>query len=163
MTTSTVRRADHTTALRRGAAAVTAAAAAAGFGLAMNLVHYPGWERVPADAFAAFQADSGARTVPTAAVLGLLSATLTVLVAIRGLPAVSRGWLWVAVALAVVPWVATPALFLPLQAALEQQGPTPDLVGRLVLLDLALRTVPPILQTGVLFVALWRAVQGRSR
>jgi len=151
---------------RLAVAALLVAGLAAGFALCMNVVHYRTWGAVPAAGFAAFQRVSAAQTVPAAAALGLPSLVLAVLLARRGLPGVARGWLWAAAALAALPWVATPAVLLPLQARLGAAGPAPDLVTRLGWADLLLRTVPPlalaVLHARALAVALDPAEPGRG-
>lgn len=136
---------------------------AAGFALCINVVHYRTWPFVPPSAFQRFQDASGAHTVPAAALLGLASLVLAVVVARRGLPGVSRGLLWAAAALALVPWVATPVLFLPLQGQLAATGPSAALVSRLASADLLLRAIPPVAQALIHWWALSRAVGAGGR
>lgn len=136
--------------------ALVAAALSAGFALCMSIVHYSTWAFVPSSAFREFQDASAMRTVPTALALGIPSMALATVAAYRGVPGVTRWLLCAAAVLAVIPWVATPTVMIPLQFQLTAEGPAVGLVRELVRKDLVLRTLPPILQTGLLFVAVAR-------
>ena len=136
--------------------AVAAAGLAAGFAICMNVVHYRTWALVPSVAFQPFQNASALHTIPAAALIGGGSLACTVIVARRGLPGTSQALLWAAAALAAMPLLVTPAVFVSLQGALAQAGPTPELVERLVGADLALRAIPPVLQLLILCLALLR-------
>lgn len=140
-------------------AASALAALSAGFAVCMNVVHYRTWTKVPADAFGAFQTTSAEHTVPAAALLGLSALAANALAARRATPGVARGWLWLALVLGAVPWISTPAMFVGMQADLAASGPTSAAVGKLVVLDLLLRTVPPTLQAAILLTALHRAMK----
>jgi hypothetical protein len=123
----------------------------------MSFVHYPTWQFVPAGAFQAFQDASGARTVALAALVGFPNLAVAGFVARKGLPGVPGALLWVASALAALPWIVTPLYFIPLQGLLHEVGPAPDLIWRLTTADLFLRTAPPALQAGIYFQAFLRA------
>jgi hypothetical protein len=137
-------------------------AASAGCAWTVNVALYPLWPLIPPASFGAYQAEHARLFVPLAALLGLPSVVLALLMAWRGVPALPRWVLWAGAALAFLPWLATPVYFLPLQHELSVAGPTPALVGQLVAADLALRTVPPTLHLGiVLWALLASARQGR--
>ena len=109
------------------------------------LCNYQTWALVPSAGFGPFHDASGIRDASTAAAVGLSNLVLALLLARRGLPGISRAPLWVAAALSMAPWVVTPAVFLPLQASIGEFGPTPELVFRLVALDLLLRASPVVI------------------
>lgn len=131
---------------------------AAGFALCMNVVHYRTWSLVPADAFARFQDSSAIHTVPAALLLGLPSLAFALVVARRGMPGVAGAWLWVAVVMAALPWVATPLWFVGLQGRLSAAGPTEGLMAQLAWGDLLLRTAPPLIQASIHWRALRRSL-----
>ena len=131
----------------------------AGFALCMSLVHYPTWGFVPSDAFREFQQVSGTRTVPVAITLGISSLVLTLITAIRGLPNFPRPLIWIAVVLAVVPWVATPTVMIPIQERLAAVGPESELIKQLLWRDTLLRTLPPCIQSLILLAAVFRSVR----
>ena len=128
----------------------------------MSIVHYKSWAFVPTSAFHEFQNASATRTVPVAIALGIPSLLLAALTAYRGLPAVARPLLWLAAVLAAIPWVATPTVMIPLQERLAAEGPVAGLVGELFWKDLVLRSVPPTLQSVILFVSVVRCKQRRA-
>jgi hypothetical protein len=142
-----------------GVLAMLLSCLAAGFALCMNIVHYRTWYFVPPAAFPRFQDASAIHTVPAAAILGLTSLILATLVARKGLPGVSRVPLWVAVALAMLPWVVTPLLFIPLQGRLSAAGPVEGLVWELVWNDLLLRAAPPLMQAMIHYWAVQRSLK----
>src|SRR5215207_5330708 len=109
---SPVMRQESMRQLRLALLALLFSALAAGFALCMNVVHYRTWPLVPPAAFPRFQDASALHTVPTAALLGLPSLVLAILVARKGLPGVAGALLWVAAGLAALPWIATPLLFI---------------------------------------------------
>ena len=137
-------------------AALVFAALSAGVALCINYVHYQTWAFVPPAGFGPFHRASGVHDASMAAVVGFPNLVVALLLARRGLPGVAGGYLWVAAALAVTPWVATPPIFLPLQASISEAGPTPELLSRLVGLDLLLRASPVVVQTCIL---LWATVR----
>ena len=135
------------------------AGASAGFALCMSFVHYATWGFIPPDAFRAFQQASAVRTVPLAIALGISSLVLTLVTAIRGLPNVPRYAIWIAVILAAIPWIATPAIMIPIQEALTVEGPISELVKKLVWTDFLLRSLPPAIQSVIL---LWAVIRSRA-
>ena len=135
------------------------AGVSAGFALCMSLVHYATWGFIPPDAFKEFHEASAARTVPVAIALGIPSLVLTLITAIRGLPNVPRSVIWLAVILAAVPWIATPTIMIPIQERLAAAGPTSELVNQLVSRDILLRSLPPVIQSTILFWAVSRSVR----
>lgn len=139
--------------------ALLLAGVSAGFALCMSLVHYATWEFVPPDAFRAFQEASAMRTVPIAIALGISSLVLTLITAIRGLPNVPRSVIWLAVILAVIPWVATPTIMIPIQERLAAAGPTSELIKQLFWKDVLLRSLPPVIQSLVLLGAVLKSVR----
>ena len=137
--------------------ALLLAGVSAGFAFCMSLVHYSTWGFIPPDAFREFQDASAMRTVPVAVVLGISSLVLTLVTAIRGLPNVPRSIIWLAVILAAIPWIATPTIMIPLQERLATAGPTSELVNELLWKDILLRSIPPVLQSIILLVAVLRS------
>jgi hypothetical protein len=137
--------------------AVATAGLAAGCAWTVNVAVYRLWPLVPAGAFLDYQSAHERHFVPVALLLGGASLLAAGWLARRGLVGVPGAALWGAVALAAVPWLATPLYFLPLQSRLAAAGPRPDLVGQLVLADLLLRALPPTLQLAVLVWAAGRA------
>ena len=156
---SPVMQQEATKQLRLALLALLFAALAAGFALCMNVVHYRTWPFVPPAAFPRFQDASALHTVPAAALLGLPSLVLAILVAREGLPGVAGALLWVAVGLAAVPWIATLLLFVPLQGKLSAAGPEAGTVRELVWGDLLLRAAPPLLQALIQGWAVLRALR----
>jgi hypothetical protein len=134
--------------------ALVLSAASAGCAWTVNIALYRLWSLVPSDAFSAYQAAHEVYFVPLAALLGIPNLIVAVLLARQSLPAMPRWPLWVGALLALVPWVVTPAYFLPLQGRLALVGPTPELVAQLVTADMALRAMPVTLQLGILLWAL---------
>jgi hypothetical protein len=136
-------------------AAVTLAFVAASVGCTwtVDVALYPLWPLIPPASFGAYQAEHARLFVPLAALLGLPSVALALLMAWRGVPALPRWVLWAGAVLALLPWIATPVYFLPLQHQLSVAGPTPALVEQLVRSSLALRTVPPTLHLGIVLWA----------
>ncbi|GAB4436453.1 MAG: hypothetical protein OHK0015_28300 [Chloroflexi bacterium OHK40] len=134
--------------------ALTLSAASVGCAWTVNIALYRLWPLVPVDAFPAYQAAHERHFVPLAALLGIPNLIVAILLARRGLPAMPRWFLWVGALLALVPWVATPAYFIPLQSQLALSGPTPELVAQLVTADMALRAMPVTLQLGMVLWAL---------
>ena len=134
------------------------AGVSAGFALCMSFVHYATWGFIPADAFREFQQASAIRTVPVAIALGVSSLVLTLITAIRGLPNVPRSIIWIAAILAAIPWVATPTIMLPIQERLAA-GPTSELIEQLLWRDILLRSLPPVVQSMILLVAVLRSVR----
>ena len=138
------------------------AGASAGFALCMSFVHYATWWFIPPDAFRAFQPASGVRTVPLAIALGISSLVLTLITAVRGLPNVPRFAIWIAVLLAAIPWIATPMVMIPIQEVLRVEGPTIELVKKLVWTDFLLRSLPPVIQSVILLWAVLRSLTANS-
>lgn len=136
--------------------ALVLSALAAGFAVAVNVVHYRTWPHVGADDFAAFQSSSARHTVPAAVALGLPGLVWAIRLGRRGLAGVDRRQLIAAALLGATPWLATPLYFVPLQQRLADAGPASGLVADLVWADLALRVVPPLIQTLLLALALRR-------
>lgn len=134
--------------------ALALSASSVGCAWTVNVALYRLWTLVPADAFPAYQAAHEVHFVPLATLLGIPNLIVAVLLARRGLPAISRWPLWAGALLALVPWVVTPAYFVPLQSQLRLAGPTPELVAQLVTADLALRAMPVTLQLGIVIWAL---------
>lgn len=134
--------------------ALALSAASAGCAWTVNIALYRLWSLVPADVFLAYQAAHEIHFVPLAALLGIPNLFVAILLARRGLPATPRWPLWAGALLALVPWVATPAYFIPLQSQLALAGPTPGLVAQLVAADMALRAMPVTLQLGMVLWAL---------
>ncbi len=134
--------------------ALVLSAASAGSAWTVNIALYRLWSLVPSDAFSAYQTAHEGYFVPLAALLGIPNLIVAVLLARRGLPAMPRWPLWVGALLVLVPWVVTPAYFLPLQGRLALVGPTPELVAQLVTADMALRAMPVTLQLGIVLWAL---------
>jgi hypothetical protein len=104
--------------------ALTLSAASVGCAWTVNIALYRLWSLVPADVFLAYQAAHEIHFVPLAASLGIPNLVVATLLARRGLPATPRWPLWASALLALVPWVATPAYFVPLQSQLRLAGPT---------------------------------------
>ena len=142
--------------------ALVSAAASTGFAICMTVVHYSTWRFIPTSAFPQFQDASAMRTVPLAFALGIPSLVLTAITAFRRLPRVSSWLLWIAVALAAVPWIATPAVMIPIQARLAANGPATELVQQLVWNDLLLRSLPPFIQSMILLAAVLRSVSHQA-
>ena len=142
------------------ALAVATAGLAAGCAWTVNVAVYRLWPLIPATAFSAYQRAHERHFVPLALLLGGAALLAAGLLARRGLVGVPGVALWAAAAVAVVPWLATPLYFIPLQSRLAAVGPRPDLVGQLVLADLLLRALPPTLQVTVLVWAAGRARRG---
>jgi hypothetical protein len=138
-------------------------AASAGCAWTVNVALYRLWPLLTPAVFAVYQAEHARLFVPLAALLGLPSVVLALLMAWRGVPALPRWVLWAGAALALLPWLATPVYFLPLQHQLSVAGPTPALVGQLVAADLALRTVPPTLHLGIVLWALLASARQERR
>lgn len=136
--------------------ALLAAGISVGFALCMSVVHYATWGFIPPDAFGEFQQASAVRTVPLAIALGVSSFVLTLITAIRGLPSVPRFVIWIAVILAVIPWVATPTVMIPIQGRLAAAGPTTELIKQLLWSDILLRSLPPVVQSMILLWAILR-------
>lgn len=136
--------------------AFATAAMSAGCAWTVNIATYRSWVFIPAVAFPQYQQAHALHFVPLAALFGLSSLVLTLLVAWRGLTNVPRAQFWAAAVMAFVPWVATPVYFIPLQGQLGRAGPTPELVSQLVNSDLVLRAIPPTLQLVMLGWALLR-------
>jgi glucan phosphoethanolaminetransferase (alkaline phosphatase superfamily) len=134
--------------------ALTLSAASVGCAWTVNIALYRLWSLVPIGAFPAYQAAHEIHFVPLAALLGIPNLIVAILLARQGLPTVPRWLLWVGASLALVPWVATPAYFIPLQSQLALAGPTPELVAQLVTADMALRALPVTLQLGTVLWAL---------
>ena len=139
--------------------ALLLAAASAGFAICMSLVHYSTWRFVPPSAFAQFQDASAVRTVPVALALGMPSLVLSAITAFRGLPGVPRSLLWLTVILAAIPWIATPTVMIPIQESLAVNGPVRALVQELVWKDVLLRSVPPFIQSMILFAAVVQSIR----
>jgi|SRR4029450_4223344 hypothetical protein len=135
------------------------AATSAGFAICMSLVHYPTWRFIPSPAFTQFQHASAVRTVPVALALGIPSLVLAAITAFLGLPGVPRSLLWMAVILAAIPWIATPTVMIPIQARLAVNGPISELVQELVWKDILLRSVPPFIQSMILFAAVLQSIR----
>lgn len=135
------------------------AGVSAGFALCMSFVHYATWSFVPADAFRAYHEASAIRTVPLALLLGMSSVVLTIITAIRGLPNVPRVVVCIAVILALIPWIATPTIMIPLQERLAAEGPIPELLKQLVGRDVLLRSLPPVIQSMILLGAVLRSIR----
>ena len=135
------------------------AGVSAGFALCMSFVHYATWSFVPADAFRAFHEASAIRTVPLALLLGMSSVVLTIITAIRGLPNVPRVVIWIAGILALIPWIATPTIMIPIQERLAAEGPTTELVKQLIWRDVLLRALPPVIQSIILLGAVLRSTR----
>ena len=135
------------------------AGVSAGFALCMSFVHYATWGFIPPDAFREFQQASAIRTVPLAIALGLSSLVLTLVTAIRGLPNFPRSFIWIAVILAVIPWVATPTVMIPIQERLAAAGPESELIKQLLWRDTLLRSLPPCIQSIILLWAVIRSVR----
>jgi hypothetical protein len=131
----------------------------AGFALCMSFVHYATWGFIPPEAFREFQQASAIRTVPVAIALGISSFVVTLITAIRGLPKVPRSVIWIAVILAAIPWVATPTIMIPIQERLAATGPASGLIKQLLWRDILLRSVPPVMQSIILLVAVIRSVR----
>jgi len=150
-------------ALALGLTALTLSALAAGFALAVNIVHYRSWPNVSTADFGAFQSASARHTVPAAVALGLPSLVWAVRLARRGLAGVDRRQLIVATGLAAVPWITTPAYFVALQQRLHDAGPAMGPMTELVWADAALRVLPPLAQTLLLALALRRHLSEAPR
>jgi hypothetical protein len=129
------------------------AAASTGFAICMSVVHYSTWQFIPSSVFAQFQPASAMRTVPLAVALGIPSLVLAAITAFRRLPGVSPSQLWIAAALAAVPWIATPTVIIPIQARLAASGPVTEIVQELVWNDFLLRSMPPFIQSMILLAA----------
>jgi hypothetical protein len=140
--------------------ALTLSAASVGCAWTVNIALYRLWSLVPVDAFPAYQAAHERHFVPLAALLGIPNLIVAILLARRGLPATPRWPLWAGALLALIPWVATPVYFIPLQSQLALAGPTPELVAQLVAADMALRAMPVTLQLGMV---LWALLSTSSR
>ncbi len=114
---------------------------------------------VPADAFRAFHEASAVRTVPLALLLGMPSVVLTIITAIRALPNVPRAIIWIAVILALIPWVAIPTIMIPIQERLAAAGPETELIKQLVWRDVLLRSLLPVIQSTILLWAVLRSTR----
>lgn len=145
--------------LKLAVVALVFAVLSAGVALCINVVHYQTWVLVPPAAFGPFHDASGIRDASMAAVVGLPNLVLALLLARRGLPGVSRAPLWAAAVLSIVPWVVTPVVFLPLQASIGDLGPAPELISRLVGLDLLLRASLVVIQLCIYLWVLIRSLQ----
>jgi hypothetical protein len=139
--------------------ALLLAGVSAGFALCMSFVHYPTWEFISPEPFREFHEASARRTVPSALVLGISSLALTLATAIRGLPNVRRSVIWIAVILAVIPWIATPTIMIPIQERLAAAGPTNELVKELFWKDVLFRSLPPVIQSVVLLGAILKSLR----
>jgi len=64
-----------------------------------------------------------------------------------------------AVILSAIPWIATPTVMIPIQARLEVNGPISELVQELVWKDILLRSVPPFIQSMILFAAVLQSIR----
>ena len=135
------------------------AAASAGFAACISFVHYSTWRFVPSTAFGQFQHASATQTVPLAVAVGIPSLVLAGITAYRRLPGVSRWLLAIAVLLAAIPWIATPTVMIPIQARLAANGPITELVNELLWKDILLRSMPPFLQSMILFAAVLRSIR----
>lgn len=129
------------------------AAASTGFAICMSMVHYSTWHLIPSSAFAQFQHASAMRTVPLAVAVGIPGLVLAAITAFRRLHGVPPWLMWIAVALAAVPWIATPTVMIPIQARLAANGPAFELVQELVWNDFLLRVMPPFCQSMILLAA----------
>jgi hypothetical protein len=143
--------------------ALALSAASAACAWTVNIALYRLWTLVPTDVFPGYQAAHEVRFVPLAALFGIPNLMVAVLVARRGLPGLRRWPLWAGAVLALLPWVVTPAYFIPLQGRLRLAGPTPELVSQLVTTDAVLRAVPVTLQHGIVLWALIATMYRMSR
>jgi hypothetical protein len=134
-------------------------AASTGFATCMSVVHYSTWRFIPSSAFAQFQHASATRTVPLAVALAIPGLVLAAITAFKRFPGVSPWLMWIAVALAAVPWIATPTVMIPIQARLAANGPITELVQELVWNDFLLRSMPPLLQSMILFAAVLQSLR----
>ena len=135
------------------------AGASTGFAICMSVVHYSTWQFIPSSAFAQFQHASAMRTVPLAIAVGIPGLVLAGITALRRLPGVSTWLLWIAVALAALPWIATPTVMIPIQVRLAANGPVPTLVQELVWNDVLSRSLPPFIQSIILLVAVLQSLK----
>ncbi|MGD9752733.1 MAG: hypothetical protein AB7W59_17230 [Acidimicrobiia bacterium] len=129
------------------------AAASVGCAWTVNIALYRLWTRVPTEAFDSYHQAHEARFVPIAVLLGIPNAIVAVIAARRAAPPLPRWPLRVAAALALVPWLVTPAYFVPLQGRIRDAGPTDALATQLVDSDLLLRAVPVTIQLGIVLWA----------
>ena len=136
--------------------ALSFAGASVGCAWTSNIALYRLWTLIPPTVFPEYQTTHALHFVPVAAIIGIPNALLALLVARRSSSTTGRWLLWVGALLALVPWIATPLYFVPLQDQLRVSGPTTALVSQLVRADLVLRTVPPTIQ---LSIVLWAALQ----
>lgn len=131
----------------------------AGGGIVESLVNYPTWLLLGDADFKAFHNALGPRIVLTMVLPYLASTVFNVLLFWHRPAQVPRWSVWVTLGLAVLSWISTAVIQIPIQAQLGESGFSREAIERLIATDLPLRTLPGLLRLGVTFWMLLRVLR----
>lgn len=125
-----------------------------------SFVNYPTWLLIGETNFKAYHNALGPRIVLTMVLPYLASTVFNVLLFWHRPASVPRWAVWVTLGFAVLGWVSTAAIQIPIQAQLSETGFSREAIERLIATDLPLRVIPGFLRLGVAFWMLLVALRG---
>ena len=123
-----------------------------------SFVNYPTWLLLDKSDFKAYHNALGPRIVWSMVVPFILSTIVNGLLFWFRPPAVPRWAVWAMLVLALIGWVATVTVQIPIQTQLGETGYSREAIERLIRTDFPMRGVPGYLRLGIAFWMLLRVL-----
>ncbi|AQG80479.1 hypothetical protein [Spirosoma montaniterrae] len=127
-----------------------------------GFVNYPTWLLIDKSDFKAYHNALGPRIVVTMVIPFALSTVFNVLLFWFRPPSVPRWSVWATVVLALIGWVATATVQIPIQIQLGETGYSKEAIEQLIRTDLLMRSVPGYSRLSIAFWMLLRILSIRS-
>ena len=123
----------------------------AGGGTVESFVNYPTWLLIGENEFQAFHQALGQRIIITMVIPMALSTVFNVLLFWYRPSVIPRWTVWVTLALALISWISSALIQIPIQIQLSETGYSREAIERLIATDLPLRAIPNFSRLGIAF------------
>lgn len=130
----------------------------AGGGTVESFVNYPTWLLIGENEFQAFHQALGSRIIVTMVIPMLLSTVFNILLFWYRPPVIPRWTIWATLVLALISWISSALIQIPIQIQLSETGYSREAIERLIATDIPLRAIPNFIRLGIAFRMLVLAV-----
>lgn len=127
-----------------------------------GFVNYPTWLLIDKSDFKAYHNALGPRIVWAMVIPFALSTVVNVLLFWFRPLSVPRWSVWATLGLALIGWVATATVQIPIQIQLGENGYSKEAIERLIRTDLPMRTFPGYARLGIAFWMMLRVLSKHS-
>jgi amino acid transporter len=128
-----------------------------------SFVNYPTWLLIGPDEFQAYHQALGPKIVFTMVVPFLLSTLFNIVLFWHRPQRITRWTVWATLLLAIMGWISTAAIQIPIQIQLSTTGFSEEAIERLITSDLWLRSIPGYVRLGIVIWMMHTCLKSRVK